>query len=156
VSLRDRIHEAVRRGEMNGELEDLVENEPRALRYLLGMSYHPDLVIRETATRGVALAARYHPKLVQEAVRRLIWAMNDEAGTNALTAPAVLQAIAHENPELLLPMVPDLTRLAADPGLQEGIAKTLKTVASRCPGKVGEILGRSLNECRESSHEESL
>ena len=58
-------------------------------------------------------------------------------------------------PELLLPMVPDLTRLAADPGLQEGIAKTLKTVASRCPGKVGEILGRSLNECSAAPGEEN-
>jgi hypothetical protein len=140
---------------MNGELEELVESEPRAIRYLLGMSYDADPEVRERAKRGVALASRYHPKLVQEAVRRLVWAMNDESGTNALSAPAVLQAIADENPELLLPMVPDLTRLAADPGLQEGIAKTLKTVASRCPGKVGEILGRSLNECRESSGEES-
>ena len=156
MSLRERIHETVRRGEMNGELEELVENEPRAIRYLLGMSYNPDPEIRETATRGVALASRYHPKLIQEAVRRLIWAMNDESGTNALSAPAVLQAIADENPELLLPMVPDLTRLAADPGLQEGIAKTLKTVAIRCPGKVGKILGRSLNECREFPGEESL
>jgi hypothetical protein len=154
VSLRRRIHDAVHSGMANGELEELVENEPRAIRYLLGMSYNSEPEIRETATRGVALASRYHPKLVQEAVRRLIWAMNDESGTNALSAPAVLQAIADESPELLLPMVPDLTRLAADPGLQDGIAKTLKTVANRCPGKVGEILGRSLNECRGSADEE--
>jgi hypothetical protein len=77
--------------------------------------------------------------------------MNDEAATNALTAPEVLQAIADVCPELLLPMVPDLTRLAADPGLQEGLAKTLKTVARRCPGKVGESLARSLTECNEAS-----
>jgi hypothetical protein len=150
VSLRSRIHEAVRGGLANGELEELVENDPRTIRYLLGMSYNADPEIRETATRGIALAARHHPKRVQEVVRRLIWAMNDESATNALTAPEVLEAIADEIPELLLPMVPDLSRLAADPGLQEGLSRTLKTVASRCPGKVGEMMSRSLRECFDS------
>lgn len=154
MSLRARIHEAVRRGLMNGELEELVRSEPRAIRYLLGMSYNLDLEIRRTAARGVALASKHHPKLVQNVVRRLIWAMNDEAGTNALTAPEVLRAIAEERPELLLPVVADLTRLAADPGLQVGLAGTLRTVAKRCPGKVGEMLGRSLSECREAWGEE--
>jgi hypothetical protein len=119
------------------------------------MSYHSDAEIRRTAARGVALAARHHPKLVQGVVRRLVWAMNDEAATNALTAPEVLQAIANEKPEILLPMVPDLARLASDPGLQEGLAKTLKTVAKKCPGQVGASLSRSLNECLEPSGEES-
>ena len=73
--------------------------------------------------------------------------MNDESATNALTAPEVLEAIAAENPELLLPVVPDMTRLAADPGLHGGLARTLRTIANRCPGKVGELLGRSLREC---------
>ena len=66
VSLRARIHEAVRGGLANGELEELVENEPRAIRYLLGMSYNADPEIRKTATRGIALAARHHPKRVAE------------------------------------------------------------------------------------------
>jgi hypothetical protein len=77
--------------------------------------------------------------------------MNDESATNALTAPEVLFAVANEKPEMLLPMVPDMTRLAADPGLQEGLAKTLQTIANRCPGKVGASLSRSLNECREEN-----
>jgi hypothetical protein len=153
VSLRARVHEMVRVGMADGELEELVEREPRAVRYLVGMSYHADPEIRKTATRGVALAARHHPKLVQDIVRRLVWAMNDESATNAVTAPEVLQAIADEKPELLLPMVPDLTRLASDPGLQEGLAGTLKTIASRCPGKVGTIFSKSLNECRERGRE---
>jgi hypothetical protein len=136
---------------LNGELEELVETEPRAIRYLLGMSYHSDPEIRKTAARGIALAARHHPKLVESVVRRLIWAMNDEAATNALTAPEVLFAVANEKPEVLLPMVPDMTRLAADPGLHAGLAKTLQTIATRCPGKVGASLSRSLNECREEN-----
>jgi hypothetical protein len=72
--------------------------------------------------------------------------MNDESGTNALTAPEVIQAIAAEEPELLLPLVPDLTRLTADPGLREGLAKALKTVAEKCPGEVGARLSASLRK----------
>jgi hypothetical protein len=120
------------------------------------MSYHTDPEISKTAVRGIALAARYHPELVLNVVRRLVWAMNDESATNALSAPAVLLAIANEKPELLLPVVPDLTRLAGDPGLQEGLAETLKTLASRCPGRVGAAFSRSLNECRVPSDTEDL
>jgi predicted short-subunit dehydrogenase-like oxidoreductase (DUF2520 family) len=79
-------------------------------------------------------------------IRRLVWAMNDESGTNALTAPEVLQAVAAERPELLLPVVPDLVRLAADEGLREGLASALRTVASRCPGQVGQELSESLGK----------
>jgi hypothetical protein len=70
--------------------------------------------------------------------------MNDESGTNACTAPAVISAIADERPELLLPMIPDLVRLAGDEALHEGLARALKTVVSACPGKVAEGLKESL------------
>lgn len=156
MSLRSRVHEAIRQGLGNGEIENLVAEEPRAVRYFLGMSYHSDPDVRKKAVKGVAMAARHHPELVQKVVRQLVWAMNDESATNALTAPEVLQAVADERPELLLPMVPDMTRLAADPGLHQGLAETLKTVARRCPGKVGESLSRSLNDCRESSNGEGV
>ncbi len=142
MSLRERTREAVR----SGDVEELVAKEPRAVRYLLGLTYHQNEELRKEAARGVAIAARYHPKLIQNVVRRLIWAMNDESGTNAVTAPQVLEAIACEQPEMLLPVVPDMTRLAADLGLHDGLAKTLRIVSSRCPGKVGERLGESLNQ----------
>jgi hypothetical protein len=148
VSLRDQLKHAIEEGQ-SGEfaaMESLVAAEPRAIRHLLGMTYHPEPAKRDAAARGLALASRYHPKLVQEVVRRLVWAMNDESGTNALTAPRVIQAIAEEEPQLLLPLVPDLTRLAADPGLTDGLSTALKTVSQRCPGQVGERLSRSLRK----------
>jgi hypothetical protein len=148
VSLRDQVRHAIEQGQ-SGQLEameELVAEEPRAVRHLLGMTYHPESAKRNVAARGLALASRYHPKLVQEVVRRLVWAMNDESGTNALTAPEVIQAIAEEEPKLLVPLVPDLTRLAGDPGLQSGISAALKTVSRRCPGEVGESLSRSLRK----------
>ena len=148
MSLRSQVKLAIEQGQ-TGELtmiEELVAEEPRAVRHLLGLTYHPDSKKREVATRGLVLASKYHPKLVQEVLRRLIWAMNDESGTNALTAPEVIQAIAEEEPGLLLPLVPDLTRLTADPGLRDGLANALKTVAEKCPGEVGPRLSASIRK----------
>jgi hypothetical protein len=84
--------------------------------------------------------------MVQNIIRRLVWAMNDESGTNAATAPEVLQAIADEMPELLLPVLPDLVRLSADPGLREGLAAALRTVSRRCPGEIGRQLAETFND----------
>jgi hypothetical protein len=145
VSLRALTRTAVEERRLD-QLDDLVKREPRAVRYLVALTYQPDAAVRETACRGIGFAARYHTRLVQKVIRRLVWAMNDESGTHAVTAPAVLLAIAEERPELLLPMVPDLIRLTADEGLQEGLADTLRTVAERCPGEVGSAIGESLRD----------
>ncbi|MEW6071555.1 MAG: hypothetical protein AB1726_03035 [Planctomycetota bacterium] len=145
MSLRARIRDAVERGEL-GEIEGLVAGDPRAVRHLLGLTYHPADPVRQVACRGVALAGKHHRRLVQNLVRRLVWAMNDESGTNALTAPPVILAIANEAPELLLPMVADLVRLASDEGLHAGLAAALRIVSDRCPGRVGEEMQKALNQ----------
>ncbi len=144
-----RLSTQVRRaleGDRADELEQLVAQQPRVVRHLLGLTYQADVELRRRAAHWLGVAARHHPDLIQGLVRRLIWAMNDESGTNALTAPAVVRAIAEEQPRLLLPMVPDLTRLAADPGLCEGLGAALRVVADRCPGEVAKELQASLNE----------
>jgi hypothetical protein len=143
--LRRRVEQLVRDKNLK-ELEAVVADHPRSVRHLVSMSYQTDKGIRETAARGLAMAARYHKNLIQSVVRRLIWAMNDESGTNAQTAPAVLLAIALEDPELLLPVLPDIVRLAGDSGLYDGLSKTLRVVQDSCPGKIGESLSRALNQ----------
>jgi hypothetical protein len=145
VSLRERVLELVTAGE-DEALNELVADEPRAIRYLVGCTYHADADMRGTACRAVGRAARHHPELVQQVVRRLVWAMNDESGTNALTAPAVVRAVAAARPDLLLPLVPDLTRLAADEGLREALAETLLYLKEKFPGSVGRGIEDSLNK----------
>lgn len=145
MSLRTRVLDLVAQNDAPA-LFELVAEEPRAIRYLVGCTYQTDDQARLLACRGIGRAARHHPELVQQVVRRLIWAMNDESGTNALTAPEVVKAVAVEKPELLLPMVPDLTRLAADEGLQETLAEVLRTLAEKFPGSVGRGIEDSLNK----------
>lgn len=148
MSLRKEVQVAIQSG-MRGDfeaIEDLVSREPAAIRFLLGMTYHSEEDKRRAASRAIGIAALHHPKLIKDVVRRLIWAMNDESGTNALTAPDVLLEIARTRPGLLLSVVPDMTRLAADEGLQVGLTATLRTVAEACPGEVGSSLSASLNK----------
>ncbi len=145
MNLRTHVREMVENGKLD-EIDMLLGVEPRALRYLVSLTYRSEPEVRQVACQGVARAARYHPDLVQQVVRRLVWAMNDESGTNALTAPEVVKAIAEERPEILLPLVPDLVRLASDEGLKDGLADVLKTVTDSFPGEVGQGIQDSLNK----------
>ena len=143
--LRVQVQELVAQGDID-RLGEVVADEPRAIRHLVGCTYQEDEQIRQTACQAIGRAARHHPDLVQQVVRRLVWAMNDESGTNSLTAPAVIKAVADTSPELLLPVVPDLTRLAADEGLHEPLAEVLKLLAKKFPGSVGRGIESSLNK----------
>jgi len=144
MNLKTQVLELVAAGETDA-LDELVAAEPSAIRFLVGCSYRVDALEREVACRAIGRAGRHHPLVVQQVVRRLVWAMNDESGTNALTAPEVVKAVADETPELLLPLVPDLTRLAADDGLHARLAEILKILAAKYPGSVGRGIEDSLN-----------
>lgn len=139
--LRRRLRQLIE-SQATSEINELVAADAAAVRHLLSLSYQPDPELRRGAAQVLGVAGKYHPQAVQNVIRRLVWAMNDESGTNAATAPEVLSAIAEERPELLLPMVPDLIRLAADERLREGLTRALRTVAQRCPGHVAEGLTR--------------
>ena len=144
MNLNGHVRELVTENRLD-ELDILLPVEPRAIRFLVSMSYHPDAEIRARANRGLALAAKHHPKRMEQVVRRLVWAMNDESGTNALTAPDAVLAVAKERPEVLLPFVPDFTRLSLDPGLRDGLQETLRVMKETLPGSVGEEIQNSLN-----------
>jgi hypothetical protein len=145
MNLRAQVQELVEKGETES-LAVLVADEPRTIRHLVGCTYQADERIRGVACRAIGRASRHHPDLVQQVVRRLVWAMNDESGTHSLTAPEVIKAVAEESPELLLPVVPDLTRLAADEGLHDQLAEILHLLAEKFPGSVGRGIEGSLNK----------
>ena len=91
MALREEVLAAIDRND-EAELDELIAARPRALRFLMGLSYQDDEELRRRAGRAIAIGARHHPRLVQNLARRLVWAMNDESGTNALTAPADLES----------------------------------------------------------------
>ena len=154
VSEKERVLEAVRGGRLD-DLVPLVAANKSAVRTLLALSYRREPEVRAIAARGVALASRFHPKLVQEVARRLVWAMNDESGTHAVTAPEVLRAIAEESPELLLPLVPSLLSLTADPGLHDALVEVVRIVARHDPNAAVGGMARAINACKKRVNEES-
>jgi len=144
MNLKTQVLDFVTNGE-TAALDELVAAHPRSIRFLVGCSYRSEPRVRETACRAIGRAGHHYPLLVQQVVRRLVWAMNEESGTNALTAPAVVRSVADETPELLRPLVPDLTRLAADEGLHAGLAEILEILAAKFPGSVGRGIEETLN-----------
>lgn len=145
MSYRKDIRDAVTAGRLD-QLEALVRDDRRTIRHLTGLSYSADQEVARNAARGLAIATRYHPEQVTAAVRRLVWAMNEESGANALSAPLVVEAVAAEKPELLLPMLPDLLRLSRDPSLRAGLRRALRSIADAFPGQVGGALENDLNQ----------
>ncbi len=146
MGVRERVMEAVR-GHRFDDLAAIVASDKRALRYLVALTYRPEPDVRAAAARAVALASRHHPQLVQEVARRLIWSMNDESGTHALTAPEVLRAIAEESPQLLLPLVPSLLALTADPGLREALVEVVRIVARHDARSAVAGMAKSITSC---------
>ncbi len=143
---RRRIEELVEQHDW-ARLEELIASDKRLIRRLVALTYRPERTLRQGAGRAIAIAARHHPKHVQEIVRRFVWAMNDESGTNAVTVPPVILSIAREEPAILLPMVPDLIRLSGDPLLHDGLSEALRAVGRRFPGEIARRLARDLNQC---------
>lgn len=146
MSVREQISDAIREGRLD-DLDALAVADRHALRHVLALVYRPEPEVRAAAGRAIAAASRHHPELVQEMARRLLWAMNDESGTHALTAPEVLRAIAEENPELLLPLLPELLGLTADPGLHDALVDVVRVVAARNRGGAAVTVATALKAC---------
>ena len=143
MSPREKIRVAVAEGDMNA-VEAIIKEEPRVLRHITGFMYGEDAHIRRNCAMALVIASKYHESLVERMVKSLAWAMDQRSGTYAPQAPEVLKAIADENPELLLPVLPDLVRLAGDTSLSQGICDTLRVVADQCPGELGLRLAKAL------------
>lgn len=144
-SLRNQVRQMVLAGDLEA-LERMLADEPRAVRHLVTLTHQLDDGVRETACRAVGLAANHHPELIESVIRRLIWSMNEESGANGLTAPQVLEAIARQQPEMVLPVVPDMVRLSAADQLHDGLADAVCVVVHSLPGRVGKIMSDRLQE----------
>jgi hypothetical protein len=140
------LRAAVGRGDLT-EVERLVAADRRLVRTLLGMTYQADPARCAVAADGLALAARHHPELLTDVLRRLIWAMNDESGTNAMNAPLVIRRIAESEPRLLVGLVPDLLRLTADPVLRDELVAAVRRVAELLPAQAAAALRGGLGKC---------
>ncbi len=143
MSRRERMKHAVAAGRFD-EVETIVSEKPRSVRHIVGLMYGLDESVRKNCAEALVIASKYHPKLIERVVTSLVWAMDEQSGTYAPNAPEILRVIAESKPELLVPAMGELVRLAGDTSLSEGLCDTLRVVAKSCPGELGRKLKRSL------------
>jgi hypothetical protein len=145
LSLKQKMKAVIDSNDL-AKLETLVAEEPRTLRFLIKLMYDLDEKRRSFGVAGIRMVAKYHPKQTETLVRRLIWAMGGDSGAYVPNAPQVLMAIAEESPELIVPHTSELVQLSNDANLKEGVCGILRSVVSRCPGKIGRVMSDSLKK----------
>lgn len=114
-------------------LERYAASQPRAVRFLLGRLWDPDPEIRRRAAVGIASAAAEHDSLGRDVLRRLVWALNDEAATNGVFGLAAIGEIGARSPDLIEPFVGPVASLASDDGLRSEIISALTRIAEQAP-----------------------
>lgn len=117
----------------NDELRRLVASEPRSVRVLLGRLWDADADVRRRAADALGEAAARDPELGREILRRLVWALNDESGTNGAPGLAAIGEIGRRLPRLVVPHVGALVSMAWDEGLRAELLAALTTIAKGDP-----------------------
>ena len=123
-------------------LTELALADSRALRPLVGRLWDSDSTIRERAARVLGKAAASHEALGEDLIRRLMWALNDESGTNGVYGIPALGEIGRCAPELLAAHLPGLVALSHDDGLRLEILRALAALAEAAPALVAGELER--------------
>lgn len=124
--------EMLRRGD-NLELDQLVAQQPQAIRYLQGRLWDPEERVRMNAAHALGSAAASRPELGREILRRALWALNDESATNGAAMLPVIGEIGFRNPALVAAFIGPMTSYLWDDGLRPGILRALCRIAEVAP-----------------------
>lgn len=127
---------------IRGDAEALgvVAREQRgSFRFLMGRLWDPDPVLGQRAAAALGELAAAHPDLGREALRRMMWALTDEAAMNGVSAIPLLAEVARQAPEVAAPFVGPVASRLWDHGLREQIAETLAVVRAVAPRLVAEV-----------------
>lgn len=124
--------ELLRRGAVE-ELAGIAAADPSALRFLTPRLWDEDREVARRSAEALAAVSHDRPDLGRELVRRFLWALNDESGTNAGPVLAALAEVAGRSPELLQPYVGALIPLLEDDGLCDGVLRVFEELVQAMP-----------------------
>jgi len=148
--------ELLRQGDSEG-LEQMVVENPTAVRFLQGRLWDADPEVRCLAARALGAAAEAHPDLGRELLRRALWAINDESATNGGPMLSAIGEIGRRAPELVAPFVGPMTAYLWDDGLRPGILDALHRIAEVAPELIDDVRDRLLAlEDTDDSGEQAL
>jgi hypothetical protein len=139
MRVKDRVMELLR-SEDTAPLERYAQSHPQAVRFLLGRLWDPDPRLRARAAAGIGAAAASHRELGRDLLRRLMWALNDEAATNGVYGLAAIGEIGARDPELVEPFVGPVASYAWDDGLRRAIIRAMSRIADEAPAVVAPVV----------------
>ena len=113
-----------------------VAGDARVGRLLVARLRDVDRSVAQRASKGLGEYAARWPEATREIVRRLLWALNDESGTNGAPALAALGEIGRRAPDLIASYVPALVETVHDAGLRLDLLHALTAIAATAPGLV--------------------
>jgi hypothetical protein len=125
------------------------------MRFLLGRLWDPDDETRRLAAVAIAASVAANPELGRDIVRRLMWALNDEAATNGVYGLAALGEIGARAPELIEDFVGPIASYAWDDGLRPEILAALIRIASVAPQLVSPHLDGVARYVEGNNHKET-
>lgn len=100
----------------------------------------PDTLMRRRAAEAMGrTAAVCGAERAREAVRRLLWMMNDESSNYAPNAPDALGEILLNRPELMDEIAPILHSFADTPPFEAGVMRAARRLAALPPAPPMEI-----------------
>lgn len=132
MGVRERVVDYLRRGEFE-ELARQAGQEASVLRALVGRLWDIDEVLRTGAATTVGVLAARRPEQARELVRRFLWALNDESGTNGTAVIPALQVMAQAAPGVVGPLAGALVAHLDDDGMRAGLLQVLTTLHDAAP-----------------------
>lgn len=127
MGVREAVVEQLRCGKYV-ELAGQADTSPRVLRALLGRLWDEEAGLRESAAITLGELAARSPDRAVELVRRFLWALNDESGTNGRAVVPALAAMARRAPAVVGPYAGALVAHLDDEGLREELVEVLATL----------------------------
>ncbi len=107
--------------------------KPRVLRVLLARLWDAEQVVRAGAASTLGALAAQQPVKATELVRRFVWALNDESGTNAAAVVPALAAMAKAAPDVVGPFAGALVAHLDDDGVRADLLQVLGALGDSGP-----------------------
>lgn len=148
-----KIIDLLRQGHEEAAAELAIAN-PRAFTPLVARLWDPDPEIRRGAAGAIGRSAAAHPARGLEVIRHLMWALNDESGTNGLYGIPALGEIGYRASEMMAPFVPTLAFMSRDDGIRLELLKAFGRIAESDPRLIERQLDRLRDHVDESREEE--
>jgi len=132
MGVREQVVEDLRRGDF-AALAAQAARQPRVLRALLGRLWDTEPLLCAGAAQTLGALAAQQPEKATELVRRLVWALNEESGTNGAAVVPALAAMAKAAPDVVGPFAGALVAHLDDDGLRADLLQVLATLQHTGP-----------------------